>query len=471
MSSHKYDYDAIIIGAGISGLVCGCYLAKAGLKTLIVEKNAKPGGYCTSFSRNGFYFDACAHSLGSLRNDGIIRQVIKGLDIESRIKMHRHDPQDIIISPDHNISFWNKLDKTINGLGNAFPKESKNIKTFLTYLDNSKGLASAQLRNRTLKDLLDEYFNDIKLKAFFSVLILGNLGLPPSLISAFTATKFYKEFIIDGGYYPEGGMQAFSDILSKRFKEYGGDLSLSSLATKVRLKDKKVEGVEVWDKDFITSKYVISNCDSLLTFQNLIGEETIGKEIINKLSLLSHSLSMFILYLGTDGKLNSLPKPGVNMWLLPNYDIEDMYTRAKKGMMNNSTWLMMRVMPDQKSIIMFVNSSFKDMGYWRAEKHKLIKSFIKRLEFITPDLSRHVVLSDAATPHTLYKWTLNHEGSSYGWESLPNQFAVPGLSQTTPIKNLYLTGHWTTLAQGIPGVVYLGRDTAQIITRREKKSL
>ena len=36
--SNQYDYDAVIIGAGISGLVCGCYLAKAGMKVLIIEK-------------------------------------------------------------------------------------------------------------------------------------------------------------------------------------------------------------------------------------------------------------------------------------------------------------------------------------------------------------------------------------------------------------------------------------------------
>jgi prolycopene isomerase len=180
---------------------------------------------------------------------------------------------------------------------------------------------------------------------------------------------------------------------------------------------------------------------------------------------------MFILYLGVDKNLKSLSKPGVNMWLLPNYDIETMYAKARKGMLNNSEWLMMRVMPDQKSIIMFINSSFNDIGYWRDEKHKLIKSFIKRLEFIIPNLSRHIVLSDAATPHTLYKWTLNYEGASYGWESMPTQFAVSGLSQTTSIKNLYLTGHWTTLAQGIPGVVYLGRDTARMIARKDKGKL
>ena len=76
----KNDYDAIIIGAGISGLVCGCYLAKAGMKVLIVEKNAKPGGYCTSFTRGGFHFDACVHSLSSLREDGNISTILKELN-------------------------------------------------------------------------------------------------------------------------------------------------------------------------------------------------------------------------------------------------------------------------------------------------------------------------------------------------------------------------------------------------------
>lgn len=83
--AEKYDYDVIIIGAGISGLVCGCYLAKAGLRTLIVEKNAQPGGYCTSFKRGDFHFDACVHALGSLRQEGILTKILKDLNIEKRI--------------------------------------------------------------------------------------------------------------------------------------------------------------------------------------------------------------------------------------------------------------------------------------------------------------------------------------------------------------------------------------------------
>ncbi|HDY75934.1 MAG TPA: NAD(P)/FAD-dependent oxidoreductase, partial [Candidatus Marinimicrobia bacterium] len=62
MSNNSQNtYDAVIIGAGIGGLVCGCYLAKAGMKVLIAEQHSKPGGYCTSFRRKGFTFDAAPH--------------------------------------------------------------------------------------------------------------------------------------------------------------------------------------------------------------------------------------------------------------------------------------------------------------------------------------------------------------------------------------------------------------------------
>ncbi len=38
------QYDAIIIGGGHNGLVCGAYLAKAGLKTLVLERRHVVGG-------------------------------------------------------------------------------------------------------------------------------------------------------------------------------------------------------------------------------------------------------------------------------------------------------------------------------------------------------------------------------------------------------------------------------------------
>lgn len=48
----------MIIGAGIGGLATGAHLAKHGIRTLVCERNDKPGGYFTSFTRAGYTFDA-----------------------------------------------------------------------------------------------------------------------------------------------------------------------------------------------------------------------------------------------------------------------------------------------------------------------------------------------------------------------------------------------------------------------------
>lgn len=466
--STKYDYDAIVIGAGIGGLVCGCYLAQAGLKVLIVEKNTKPGGYCTSFSNNGFHFDACAHSLGSLREGGILRIVLKELGLENRIKIIRHDPQDILNTPAGRISFWNDLQKTKNEFSSKFPQETYGINHFFDFLNNCNGLAFNSLKNITFSVLLDKYFKDEKLKSILSLPTLENAGLPPSKISAFTAVTIYKEFMLDGGYYPEEGMQELPDIILERFKELGGDVLLPSFVNKIKTKENCVEGVEINASDFISTKYVISNSDATQTFLDLVGEKSINKDTKEKLISLKPSLSMFILYLGMNRKIIDTPV-NTNIWFLPNYGIEEMYSSAESGEIDKLDWFLLRLLPDKKSIILLVNSPFKDNEYWKDNKKRLIEIFIKKAEQVMPSILEHIIFKDAATPATLHRWTLNYRGASYGWANLPSQFIVSQLSQATPIKNLYLSSHWTTLVQGIPGVAYIGRNTARIILRKENR--
>lgn len=466
MSSHKYDYDAIIIGAGISGLVCGCYLAKAGLRTLIVEKNGEPGGYCASFTRNGFRFDACAHSLGSLRPNGIIANILKELNIDKRINFVRYDPQDVIITLDDKIFFWNDLDKTICELQQKFPKEASNIKRFFQFIDNCEGVSFNSLKHITFQALLNDYFKDSKLKSILTLPILGNMGLPASQALALTAVTIFKEFILDGGYYPKGGMQKLPDILLDRFKEYGGKMLSPSFVTKIKVKNNRVEGIEVNGCDFISAEFIISNADITQTYRDLIGQDLIGQDVIKKLNTLKPSLSIFMLYLGTDGKIDNTYNSS-STWYLPSYDIDKIYHYAEIEKIEKIDWFLAHFLSDNKSLLMLINVPFKKSEYWVENKAKLMDVFIKKLEWIFPDLSNHIIFKDAATPYTLYKWTLNYKGAAYGWAGMPSQFALNGFRQTMSIKNLYLAGHWTTLVQGISGVAYTGRDTANIILKRK----
>ena len=460
--SKKYDYDVVIIGAGISGLVCGCYLARAGMKTLIVEKNANPGGYCTSFKRGGFYFDACAHSMGSLGEDGNITKVLRELDLDGRLNVERQDPSDIIIAPDRKIHFWNDLNRTVKEFQDGFPAESSNIESFFDFLKNCHGTDYIPLRKITFQSLLDKYFSDNKLKTVLSFPIMGNTGFPVLELSAFTAVTVYKEFLLDGGYCSVGGMQEFPDLLLNKFKEMGGEVSLASTVKEIRSKGNIVEGI-VLKGDFISAKYVVSNADARETFLDMIESDAIPDDFSNVLDNLVPSLSMFILYLGIDGDFDGLPVGSSSLWFLPHYDMDDMMAKAKKGDIDNLDWFLLKVSEDRKSVLRFVNSPYMNKDYWKANKSRLIDLFIKKTEQLVPNLSKHIVFKDAATPNTLSRWTNNYMGAAYGWASIPSQSFVEGLSKRTIFSNLYLTGHWTTRFQGIPGVVYLGRDTANTI--------
>ena len=75
------NYDAIVIGGGIAGLTASAYLAKAGLKTLLCEKENTCGGLVNIFARDGFVYDG---GIRAIENSGVLLPMLKhlGLDIQ-----------------------------------------------------------------------------------------------------------------------------------------------------------------------------------------------------------------------------------------------------------------------------------------------------------------------------------------------------------------------------------------------------
>lgn len=467
-SRSKNDYDAIIIGAGIGGLVCGCYLAKAGMKVLIAEQHFKPGGYCTSFTRKGFTFDAAAHSLGGCKH-GFFGRVLNDLKLNKKIEFVQFDPSETISTPDCHVSFWKQINKTVDEFQARFSEERHNIKSFFTSIINPSPQLLSQMRKMTFQNLLDHYFNDTILKSILAVPLFGYMGLPPSQIAAFLGMGIFKECILDGGYYPKRGMQSLSDAFAQIFEEYGGEILLSCRAKKIRVRENEVLGVYFEEKGFIPSKYVISNCDARQTFLKLLGKNIVPQDSLIKMRTMSPSLSTFVIYLGVDKHL-SLPRNGTNTWVLSKNNLDGVYELANKGYYNKIGAYLLNVSYDENNIVASRFAPFKNINYWKYNKRKWEDYFISRLENdLIPELSQHIIYRSSATPQTLFKYTLNFRGAAYGWAGVPSQFAIPDFSRPSFLQGMYLTGHWTTRGLGIPGVTYIAYDTARLILRKEKK--
>jgi len=471
-SGKKYDYDVIVIGAGIAGLVCGCYLAKAGLKTLIVEKNPKVGGYCTSFTRKGFHFDACAHALGSLRTGGRLNKVITELGLIDRLNIIRHDPSDIIITPDYKIKIYNSLDKTIEEFQKCFPKEKKQIDDFFKFTAFGNISSFIGLRSKTLKQLLDSYFNDESLKTILSVFILGFVGLLPHQVSSVVACLIYREFVFDGGYCPIGGMQVFPDALAKRFIEFNGDIIYSTMVKKIEVCNNNAKGVMLHNDQYISSKYIISACDTRQTFFELIEDKNVLGATKDKIDAMSPSMSSFLVYLGTNKITNEMMELNKGIWIINNYDMEKEYYNMMNRMNNYlliTTSFRKSGCDDKISVRLESSTPCQDEKDWNEKSsNQLAERFIKMAEQVIPGLSNYTTLKFVATPITLYKWTKNYQGAAFGWASTPKQFGDPDLSQQTKINNLYLTGHWSNQSSGIAFVANCGYDTADLILYKEK---
>jgi len=205
-------YDCVIIGAGVGGLLSANLLSRAGLKVLVVEQHFMVGGYCSTFRRSGYTFDAATHFYPLLGNPATITgALLAELGITTQwVKM---DPVDSFhFSDGSRFTVPAEFDVYLARLKQEFPEESENIdqffslvrKTYLLglihYFRNVPTTRIVPYQRLTIRDMLNKYFHSEKLKLVLTGDI-GHWGSPPSRTS-FVFDSMLRLAYFLGNYYP-----------------------------------------------------------------------------------------------------------------------------------------------------------------------------------------------------------------------------------------------------------------------------
>jgi len=394
-------------------LTCGSLLAKEGVRVLVVEQGSKPGGYATSYQKDGFTFDSCVHFLGGCGKGGIVKKLITNLEIEEGIEfIEVQSPMGVVLN---NKKIFlpakdpTELEKTLQEI---FPQEAHRIpKYFQTLRRITKEILDLvspsffkfllfpiryphllRYQKSTLKDLLDRYFTDPKLK---NILSIAPTTLPPSKISL-----FFLAIVItqgqEGFYYPKGGIQSFSDTLVKGLKRYRGELLLNTLVTKILVEKKKVFGVELGGRKKIRARYVVSNTNLEQTFSKLVGKEFLPPKYMKKIDNQKVSLSGVVLHIATDLDLKSLGANFTNA-ILPR-DLEKEFEILNNNQMPEESSLIITIpslidstlAPEGKHILSIVVPAPYSYD-WQNKKEEVARRIIKQAERAIPNLFSHII--------------------------------------------------------------------------------
>ena len=472
-SEGENEYDVIIVGSGIGGLTCGALLSKRGYRVLVLEQHHQVGGYCSSFKRKDFTFNTGVENVSGLWEKGPITYLLRELSFEKEELFAKNRMRFIFKGKEIDAG---NLEEFIKALSEMFPKEKERIYAFFDeakkayeecYKDLVYGVPlPAELivkvfgakklldylkehphffdwLNKTYKQKLDEFFTNEDLKTLLCAL-LGYLGTKPEETKASSALTAVVSYYLHGGYFPKGGAQRFADSL-KEFIEYnGGKVLTRHKVDKILVEKGEVKGVRVGNKVF-KSPIVVANANAKTTFLELVGEENLDRDFVEYIKKLKMSPSCFMVFLGVDMDLSNYPT------IIENLD--EGYSIAINS--NADPCLAPK---GKASVTILTGADYHDFPErgtkeYLEKKREFAELLIKKAEKIIPNLSKHIVVQDAATPKTFEGYTSMPEGAIYAFDQSIN---TKRPCFKTPIKGLYLASASTFPGGGIEAVVISG---------------
>ena len=317
------NYDIIIIGGGHNGLVAAAYLAKAGLKTLVLERrDVVGGGAVTEEIHPGFRCPTLAHVAGPLFPDIVkeLKLAHYGLEtINSEIRvlaldrngrslaiyndeartaadLERISPSDAKSYPEFAASFGRigqvlspLLRMTPPSIDKPAPGELLNLgRLGLSFRGLGKKDAYRLLRwgPMAVADLVSEWFETELLRA--TVAARGIFGAFAGPWSAGTSTGLLWQAAMDGhavgpASFTKGGMGALAAALAKAGTDAGVEIRTKADVERVLVGEGKASKVVLRSGEEIPARAVVSNADPRSTFMRLVDPLDLDPDFLMKI--------------------------------------------------------------------------------------------------------------------------------------------------------------------------------------------
>ncbi len=479
------SYDAIVIGAGIGGLICANLMARAGLRVLLIEQHYMAGGYCSTFRRAGYTFDAATHFYPLLGNPSTITgQLLREIGSETGwVKM---DPVDTFHFPDGSrFAVPADLETYLAKLKAEFPHQVAAIDRFfeavreaymhglLCYFRGRQTERFGPLRDLTLREALDRHFDDPKLKLLLTA-DCPHWGSPPCRTSFVFDSMLRLSYFL-GNYYPVGGSQAFADDLAARFEERGGHILMSTRAQRILIEDGAARGVRMETTRgalrgtrTVRSQIVVSNADLLQTLEVLVGEEHAGAELLATVRGMRPSFPCFLTHIGLRGVSDEVLDEAQGYYW-NSWDPDRVGRNGLRCKIFSPTLYEPAMAPPGGQIVILqkvLEMDYAAVEDWAAHKAQIEDYVVSHFERVIPGVADKIVVKLSASALTSYRFTLNLAGAMLGWEMAPDQLGEDRPGIHGPVDDLYLTGHWTQPGGGITPVIVSAMQVAEAVTGR-----
>ena len=489
--------SVIIVGSGFAGLSAASFMAKAGWKVTVIEKNNMPGGRARQLTEDGFTFDMGPSWYWM---PDVFESYFEkfGKKVSDYYSLHRLDPSYRIywndsftdVPADYN-AFKNMVDafepgaseQLENYLKEAAFKYEIGIKklvhkpgrSFTEFIDGDifKGVFRLDVFT-SIKKHIAKHFKHSRLRQLmeFPVLFLGAL---PENTPALYSLMNYAD-IKGGTWYPEGGMYSVVDAMYKLAVELGVKFHFNEEVKQIFVEDnvakKLITNRQVYDADV-----VISGADYHFTEQKLLPDEyrSYNEAYWNKRVMAPSCLLYFV---GLSKKLENV----IHHSLF--FDVP--FEQHAKEIYNEPRWpsdplfyVSVNSVTDQAvapqgcdNMVLLIPVASGLEGDDEITREKYFQKVIARMEKHTGQSIRDAViynktfsLSDVSKEYNSFR------GNAYGLANTLMQTALFKPScKSKKVKNLFYTGQLTVPGPGVPPCLISGEVVAKEVEKEYKAS-